>query len=243
MQTKSSNCNKAVLHVCGSQNWLARSKNKFPAPSFLSVRALHHWGFSSLLVSSISWYVSGSIIFNIHQQFFVKNIHENPKAVLRQEHAATMRLQLEETLGTFNGFFFVTLFLNEAVQRLTFGYVTRSTSFNDVRFRLHILEPYVEGGQPPSNYFNYHTFLMPQQVCYSRNCACPLLHTQLVEYSKILTICLAETAAGNRVHTVGPVDKFGPAGYTVFQIKGSYEDQELSKYKSLRLKLHAPYTV
>ena len=173
----------------------------------------------------------------------INYIHENPKAVLRQEHAATMRLQLEETLGTFNGFFFVTLFLNEAVQRLTFGYVTRSTSFNDVRFRLHILEPYVEGGQPPSNYFNYHTFLMPQQVCYSRNCACPLLHTQLVEYSKILTICLAETAAGNRVHTVGPVDKIAPAGNTVFQIKGSYEDQELSKYKSLRVKLHAPYTV
>ena len=79
---------------------------------------------------------------------------------------------------------------------------------------------------------------MPQQVCYSRNCACPLLHTQLVEYSKILTICLAETAAGNRVLTVGPVDKIAPAGNTVFQIKGSYEDQELSKYKSLRLKLH-----
>ena len=74
MQTKSSNCNKAVLHVCGSQNWLARSKNNFPAPSFLSVRALHHWGFSSLLVSSISWYVSGSIIFNIPMQFHLISI-------------------------------------------------------------------------------------------------------------------------------------------------------------------------
>ena len=173
----------------------------------------------------------------------INYIHENPKAVLRQEHAATIRLQLEETLGTFNGFFFVTLFLNAAVQRLSFGYVTRSTSFNDVRFRLHILEPYVEGGHELSNYFNYHTFLMPQQVCYLRNCACPLLHTQLVEYSKILTICVAATAAGNLVHTVGPVDKTAPAGHTVFQIKGSYEDQELSKYKALRLKLHAPYTV
>ena len=58
---------------------------------------------------------------------------------MHQEHAATMRMQLEETLGTFSGYFFVTLFLNEAVQRVTFGYVTRSTSFNDVRFRLHIL--------------------------------------------------------------------------------------------------------
>jgi len=74
MQTKSSNCNKAVLHVCGSQNWLARSKNNFPAPSFLSVRALHHWGFSSLLVSSISWYVSGSIFFNITIQYHLTSV-------------------------------------------------------------------------------------------------------------------------------------------------------------------------
>ena len=43
-------------------------------------------------------------------------VQENPKAVLRYEHAANMRLQLEETPGTFNGYFFVTLYLNEAVQ-------------------------------------------------------------------------------------------------------------------------------
>ena len=120
---------------------------------------------------------------------------------LRQEHAATIRLQLEETLETFSGYFFVTLFLNEAVQRLTFGSVTGSTSFNNVRFCLHILEPFVEPGEQPSNYFNIHTFLTPQQVCYKRNCACPLQHTQLVEYSKILTICVATTAAGNLVHS------------------------------------------
>ena len=72
----------------------------------------------------------------------INYITENPTAVMRQEHAATMRMQLEETLGTFSGYFFVTLFLNEAVQRVTFGYVTRSTSFNDVRFRLHILQPF-----------------------------------------------------------------------------------------------------
>ena len=74
----------------------------------------------------------------------INYIHENPKAVLRQEHAATIRLQLEETVGTFNGYFFVTLFLNKVMQRLTFGYVTCSTSLNDVRFCLHILEPFVE---------------------------------------------------------------------------------------------------
>ena len=48
----------------------------------------------------------------------INYVTENPRAVLRQEHAATMRVQLEETLGTFSGYFFVTLFLNEAVQRV-----------------------------------------------------------------------------------------------------------------------------
>ena len=67
----------------------------------------------------------------------INYITENPRAVLRQEHAATMRVQLEETLGTFSGYFFVTLFLNEAVQRGTVEYVTRSTFFNGVRFWLY----------------------------------------------------------------------------------------------------------
>ena len=84
----------------------------------------------------------------------INYVTENPRVVLQQEHAATMRVQLEETLGTFGGYFFVTLFLNVAVQRVTFGYVTRSTSFNDMRFRLHILQPFVEQGEEASNYFN-----------------------------------------------------------------------------------------
>ena len=57
-------------------------------------------------------------------------VQENPKAVLHHKHATTMRLQLEEKLGTFNGYFFVMLYLNEAVQRVTFGYITRSSSLN-----------------------------------------------------------------------------------------------------------------
>ena len=31
------------------------------------------------------------------------SVQENPKAMLRHEHAASMRLQLEETLGTLMG--------------------------------------------------------------------------------------------------------------------------------------------
>ena len=151
--------------------------------------------------------------------------------MLRHEHAASMRLQLEETLGTFNGYFFVTLYLNAAVQRITFGYVTRTSTFNDVRFRLHILQPYSQPGNKVSNYFNFHTFVMPRRLCYSRNCQCPLQHTELIEYSKILTIAVAETNAGNKVHTVGIVDQ-----NAVFQFKGSYEDPELSRYKSIRVK-------
>jgi len=90
-------------------------------------------------------------------------VQENPKAMLRHEHAASMRLQLEETLGTFNGYFFATLYLNAAVQRLTFGYITRSSTFNDVRFRLHI-QPYSQPGNEASNYFNFHTFVRPRRL-------------------------------------------------------------------------------
>ena len=67
-------------------------------------------------------------------------------------------------------------------------------------------------------------------------------HTELIEYSKILTIAVAETNAGNKVHTVGIVDTLSNDENAVF-LKGSYEDQELSKYKSIRVKLHAPYTI
>ena len=173
----------------------------------------------------------------------INYVQENPKALLRHEHSARMRLLLEETLGTFNGFFFVTLYINAAVQRVSFGYVTRSSTFNDVRFRLHILQPYAEPGMEASNYFNFHTFMMPRSLCYSRNCQCPLQHSELIEYSKILTIAVATTNAGNKVHTVGIVDELSNDTYAVFQFKGSYEDQELTKYKSMRVKLHSPYTI
>ena len=95
----------------------------------------------------------------------INYVHENPKAVLRQEHAATMRLQLVETLGTFNGYFFLTLFLLEAVKRVTLAYVICSTTFNDVRFRLHILQPNVEPGKEVSNYFNFHMWLSHASKC------------------------------------------------------------------------------
>ena len=38
----------------------------------------------------------------------INYVQENPEALLHHEHAARMRLLLEETLGTFNGYFFVT---------------------------------------------------------------------------------------------------------------------------------------
>ena len=68
-------------------------------------------------------------------------------------------------------------------------------------------------------------------------------HTELIKYSKILTIAVAETNAGNKVHTVGNVDALSHDENAVFQFKGSYEDQELSKCRSIRVKLHAPYTI
>ena len=64
-----------------------------------------------------------------------------------------------------------------------------------------------------------------------------------VEYSKIKTIAVAINNAGNRVSSVGIVDSLSDNNHAVFQFKRSYEDQEHSKYISVRVKLHAPYTI
>ena len=167
-----------------------------------------------------------------------KNIQKQFCALIMQ--CSTIRLQLEETLGTFNGFFFVTLYLNAAVQRVSFGYVTRQSTFNDVRFRLHVLQPYSPPGQQPSNYFNFHTFQMPRNVCYTRNCQCQLQHSELIEYSKILTNAVANTSAGNKVSTVGTVDSLSNNNFAVFAFKGTYEDQELSRHKAFGLSCMSP---
>ena len=47
----------------------------------------------------------------------------------------------------------------------------------------------------------------------------------------------------NKAHTLGDVDKIADGDKAVFQFKESYEDQELTKYKSLRVKLRYPYTI
>jgi len=200
--------------------------------------------FSVRLHSSTHWNRKHFFLGQWHEENMVINyVEEHPKAILRADHAASIRLQLEETLGTFNGFFFVTLYLNATVQRVSFGYVSRQSTFNDVRFRLHVLRPYSQAGQQPSNYFNFNTFLVPRRLCYNRNCHCPLQHSELIEYSKILTIAVATTNAGNKVSTVGIVDSLSDNNYAVFSFKGTYEDQELSRYKALRVKLHEPYTI
>ena len=64
----------------------------------------------------------------------IQYVTKHQMAELRHEHSATMRLLLEETLGTFNGYFFDNLFLNQEIQRPTFGYVTCSYSFNGICF-------------------------------------------------------------------------------------------------------------
>ena len=70
-----------------------------------------------------------------------------------------------------------------------------------------------------------------------------LHHSELIEYSKILTIAVATTNSGNKVTIVGVVDSLSDDNNAVFAFKGTYEDQELSRYKSMRVKLHEPYTI
>ena len=65
------------------------------------------------LHSSTHWNRKHFFLGQWHEENMVINyVEEHPKAILRADHAASIRLQLEETLGTFNGFFFVILYLN-----------------------------------------------------------------------------------------------------------------------------------
>ena len=83
---------------------------------------------------------------------------------------------------------------------------------------------------------------MPRRLCYTGNCI-PLQHTELVEYFKILTVCIATTASRSQVNTVGIVDKLSAGTKAVFQFEGNYEDQKLMKYNSLRVKLQTPFPI
>ena len=83
---------------------------------------------------------------------------------------------------------------------------------------------------------------MPRILCSTCNCQCPLQQSKLIEYSKKLTIAVADTNASNKVSVVGIVDSLSDNNYAVFAFKGTYEDQELSRYKALRVKLHEHFT-
>ena len=54
---------------------------------------------------------------------------------------------------------------------------------------------------------------------------------------------MASTNAGNKVSTDGLVDSLSDNNNAMFAFKQTYEDQELSRYKSMRVKLHEPYTI
>ena len=56
--------------------------------------------------------------------------------------------------------------------------------------------------------------------------------------SLITSYTFGQACSVQRKCGVGAVDKLNHGDSTVFQSKGSYEDQELTKYKSLRVKLH-----
>ena len=51
------------------------------------------------------------------------------------------------------------------------------------------------------------------------------------------------TPKGTNVHSVGIVKELSNNTFAVFQFKDSYEDEQLDKYKNLRIKLHSPYTI
>ena len=112
---------------------------------------------------------------------------EKPAADRRRELAATIYPQLKELQQTFKGSFFLAIFENKELQRPTFAEISSFSKFYDVRVRCLV---FTQPGENSDCYCNHHQFSVPNNCCYRHPCDCPALHTQLVEYSKILLVCI-----------------------------------------------------
>ena len=148
-----------------------------------------------------------------------------------------------KVMKTHTSYFFVAIFTNAEVQRPTFGYISAQSRFHDVRVRMHVLDPFVPiGKEHLLNYFNHAMFKMPRKLCFKPVCNCDAHHTRLVEYSKILMPCVGKTPSDKLVHSGFEDSQLSTQDFGVFKFKESYEDAQLTRYKTLRLKLWAPYT-
>ena len=168
---------------------------------------------------------------------------ENPAANLRREHAAFIQPLLQEYQQTAKGSFFVAIYENEEIQRPTFAEISPFSKFHDVRVRCLVFLPYSQDGDNVDFYCNHHQFSVPRNCCYRHPCNCQALHTQLVEYSKILLICINRSTGGNVISTTSQEVPSSTPHFKVFRFKKEYEVQQLTEFKSNKLKLHAPYKI
>ena len=133
------------------------------------------------------------------------------------------------------------IFTNAEVQRPTFWYISAQSRFHDVRVRMHVLDPFVPiGKEHLLNYFNHAMFKMPRKLCFKPVCNCDAHHTRLVEYSKILMPCVGKIPSDKLVHSGFEDSQLSTQDFGVFKFKESYEDAQLTRYKTLRLKMWAP---
>ena len=168
---------------------------------------------------------------------------DNPAADMQREHAANIHPLLVEYQQTFKGSFFVALYQNEEVQRPTFAEISPFSKFHDVRVRCLVFPPYTQLGENVDFYCNHNHFLVPNNCCYRHPCNCPALHTQLVEYTKILLICINRLPGGNVVSTISNDFAHSTEHFKVFKFKKEYENLQLTEYKTNRIKMHAPYKI
>ena len=177
------------------------------------------------------------------EEMTIRSRSEDPIADKRADHAHSIKLRIQELLAS-HGIFFVAIYTNDETQRLTFAQVSKAKSrLYDIRIRVHVYPPHVPEGELPSNYYNYARFVVPTDVCYQLHCNCERLHTQLVEYSKILLVCMSTTKTGNLISTLDVEKNLSTTTFAVLQFKDTYKDEQLEKYKTLRMQLWAPYRI
>ena len=168
------------------------------------------------------------------EEMVINNKTDNPAADIRREHAATIHPQLVEFQQTFRGSFFVAIYENEDLQRPTFAEISPFSKFHAVRVRCIVFPAYVhQPGENADFYCNHNHFSVPNNCCYKHPCNCPGLHTQLVEYFKILVICIHRSTAGNMVSTIACDTSLSSPHFKVFKFKKEYEAQQLTDYKTI----------
>ena len=129
------------------------------------------------------------------------------------------------------GLFFIAIYENEEIQRPTFAEISPFSKFHNVRVRCLVFPHTRKMGTMLTSIATIISSLSPVAVATDiRAIAKPFIRNSLsTQKIRILLICINRSTGGNVIST--------------FSLDISYEAQQLTEFKSNRIKMHAPYKI